>query len=123
MRATTWIGVALLVFAACKKKEEPKAEPPPKVVDKAKPEPAPMPATIPVTSKSPEAIKEFEIGADLMINARGGEAIPHFKKAIELDPEFAQAHAYLGVMTPGAEGTDMLAKAGTLATNLPEAEK
>ena len=122
MRVTTWIGVVLLVFAACKKKEEQKAEPPPKVVDKQEPEPV-APADIPVTSKSPEAVNEFELGIGAAHNGRNADAIMHFRKAIELDPGFAQAHADLGFLLPGAEGTDLLAKAGTLGASLPEAEK
>src|SRR5262249_34699530 len=113
MKAMTWMSVALAFAVACKKGED-KAEPPPKVVDKPKPEPAKpaAPADVPVTSKSPEAVKAFEQGRALVDNALAGESPEHFKKAIELDPDFAQAHAYLGSVTPGAAGTESLTKAG-----------
>jgi tetratricopeptide (TPR) repeat protein len=123
MRAMTWASAVLLLLVACKKGDEKKPEPPPKVVDKQKVEPAPAPSDVTVTSSSPEAIKHFEEGRKLVDHARGGEAPAHFKKAIEADPNFALAHAYLGATTPGAEGTDHLAKAGTLMAKLPEAEQ
>ena len=126
MKAITWLSAVLLLGAvACKKKEDKAAETPPKVVDKAKPEPVkPAPAAdMTVTSKSPEAIKEFEAGRALFDNQRAAEGRDHLKKAIELDPEFALATTYLGFVTPGAEGTELLAKAGTLSAKLPEAEK
>ncbi|HEY5944147.1 MAG TPA: hypothetical protein VIV40_01590 [Kofleriaceae bacterium] len=121
----TWIGAALLFAVACNKKtDEKKAEPPPKVVEKEKTEPVKAaPVDVTVTSKSPEAIKHFEEGRNLQDHQRAPEAIEHYKKAVEADPEFALALAYLGSLTPGAEGTDMLAKAGTLMAKLPEAEQ
>jgi len=126
MRAMMWMSAALVFAVACKKGEDKKqAEPPPKVVDKQKPEPvkpAPL-ADVPVTSKSPEAIKELERGLAMADNQRAPEAVEHLKKAVELDPEFAQAICYLGTFTPGAEGTDLLTKAGTLTAKLPEAEQ
>jgi tetratricopeptide (TPR) repeat protein len=118
-----WLSVVLLVSVACKKGDEKKPEPPPKVVDKQKVEPAKAPADVTVTSSSPEAIKHFEEGRNLVDHARGAEAIEHFKQAIAADPNFALAMAYLGQATPGAEGTDLLAKAGTLMAKLPEAEQ
>ena len=80
-------------------------------------------ATVSVTSKSPEAIKVFEQGRDLTDGERGPEAVELFKKAIELDPEFALAHAYLGIVTQGPPGAAELDKAKTLAAKLPEAER
>ena len=80
-------------------------------------------ALVPVTTKSPEARKVFEEGRDLTDADRGAEAIALFKKAIELDPDFAQAHAYLGIVTPGPTGVAELDKAKTLAATLPEAER
>jgi Flp pilus assembly protein TadD len=110
----------LVLAAACGKHAEKKPEESPKAVEQTKPV-APS-GELPITSKSPEAIQEFKTGLDLMMHARPG-ADAHFKKAVELDPEFAQAMALAGATTPGAEGTDMLAKAGPLAAKLPEAER
>ncbi len=86
-------------------------------------DPAKAGATVPVTSKSPDAIKEFEAGRDLVDNDRNAEAIDHFKKAIAADADFAQAHAYLGIATPGPDGMTELDKAKTLAAKLPEPER
>ena len=78
---------------------------------------------VPVTSKSPDAIKAFTEGRDLTDGERGPEAVALFKKAIELDPDFAQAHAYLGIVTQGPPGMAELDKAKALAAKLPEAEQ
>lgn len=50
------------------------------------------------TTPSLEALKAFSSGIQ-MINTRGSDAaIPFFEHAIELDPHFALAYAYLGIM-------------------------
>ena len=50
------------------------------------------------TTSSLEALKAFSSGIQT-INTKGSdEAIPFFKHAIELDPNFALAYAYLGIM-------------------------
>src|SRR5262245_21293572 len=104
MRKRIWVcGAALLFSVACKKKQQelPKGDDPvPKAIEHKQVEPG-KPGDVPVTSRSPDAIKEFETGRDLVDNMRGGEAVEHFKKAVELDPDFAQAHGYLGIVTPG----------------------
>jgi eukaryotic-like serine/threonine-protein kinase len=50
------------------------------------------------TTRSLEALRAFSLGDEQ--RARGGEAdtIPFYRRAIELDPEFALAHARLGVI-------------------------
>lgn len=115
----------VLFAVACGKKADENKAPPetPKVVDKQPPAPTAPPVRVMPTSKSPEALAAFQKGHDLMVNARDSEAIEHLKKAIELDPEFAFAMAELGLILPGAEGTDLLAKAGPLSAKLPEAER
>ena len=124
MRKRTWLCAALLVGVACNKKAENKpAEQTAKSVEAKKPEPPPTPTDVTVTSASADAIKEFEKGRDLVDHARGPEGIDHFKKAIELDPSFAQAHAYLGMLTPGAPGADEIAKAISLSKTVPDTEK
>lgn len=109
----------MVVVAACGKQAEKK---PPQQEQTTLTDESPRSPELPITSKSPEAIQEFKVGLDLMMHARPG-ADAHFKKALEHDPEFAQAMALAGVTTPGAEGTDMLARAGTLAAKLPEEER
>ncbi len=39
---------------------------------------------------------EFSRGLELFNRGRYEEAIPHFEKATEIDPDFAKAHLYLG---------------------------
>ena len=78
---------------------------------------------VPVTTKSPDAQKQFEQARELVDGERGAEAIPLLKKAIELDADFAQAHAYLGIVTQGPPGLAELDKAQSLAAKLPEAER
>jgi Flp pilus assembly protein TadD len=43
-----------------------------------------------------EAQSEFDLGLGLFNQSRYGEAVPHFQKATELEPTFAQAFLYLG---------------------------
>jgi Flp pilus assembly protein TadD len=78
---------------------------------------------IPITAKSPEAVEQFKIGREQFENERSAEAVDHLKKAVELDPNFAQAYAYLGFLLPGSEGVAALDKAARLSANLPEAER
>ena len=127
MRIVAYLAAALLA-ASCGKKSDTPPAPDPTVKEpgsggSAAAKPATPPATVPVTSKSPEAIKMFEQGRDLTDSERGPEAVEHFQKAIELDPDFAQAHAYLGIVTQGPPGIAELEKAKTLAVKLPEAER
>ena len=126
MRTLVYVAAALLAACGGKKADDDKPAPDPKVVPADKPVEPPKPAattTVPVTSKSPEAIKVFEQGRDLTDSERGPEAVDLFKKAVELDPDFAQAHAYLGIVTPGPPGLAELEKAKTLAAKLPEPER
>ena len=127
MRTLVYLASAVLVVSCGKKADDEKPAPDPKATTPDKPvEPAkPVAAattTVPVTSKSPDAIKLFEQGRDLTDSERGAEAVEPFKKAIELDPDFAQAHAYLGILTQGPPGMAELDKAKTLAAKLPESE-
>ena len=50
------------------------------------------------TTSSLEALKALNLGDRLRSQGREVEAIPFFKRAIELDPEFAVAHARLGTV-------------------------
>jgi tetratricopeptide (TPR) repeat protein len=56
---------------------------------------------IPITTRSDEARKEFITGRSLFENLKRKESVPHFKKALTLDSEFALASAYLAL----SEGT------------------
>jgi tetratricopeptide (TPR) repeat protein len=140
MRMIVYLGATLLAVS-CGGKKDDKSAPAPVTKEgtppkdgsagsggsAAKPDPAAKPvsgaATVPVTSKSPDAIKAFEQGRELVDGERGIEAVELFKKAIELDADFADAHAYLGIVTPGPDGMKELDKAKELAAKLPESEK
>ena len=80
-------------------------------------------ATIPITSTSADAIVQFEKGRELFENLRQGEALEHLRKAILLDTNFAQAHAYAGFLMTGAEALAELDKAEALSGTVPKAER
>ena len=48
------------------------------------------------TTKSLEAMKAFTVAIATRANEGDAAAIPHFQRALELDPNFAMAHGYLG---------------------------
>jgi serine/threonine protein kinase len=50
------------------------------------------------TTPSLEALKAYSAGLQIIRTTESELAIPHFKRAIELDPNFAMAYAYLGVV-------------------------
>jgi eukaryotic-like serine/threonine-protein kinase len=50
-----------------------------------------------VTTKSLEALKAYKFGMDQAAQSLWREGIPFFKRAIELDPNFASAHLFLGI--------------------------
>jgi eukaryotic-like serine/threonine-protein kinase len=50
------------------------------------------------TTSSLDALKEFSLGQSEHITLQDVAAVPHLKQAIELDPNFAMAHATLGVV-------------------------
>jgi tRNA A-37 threonylcarbamoyl transferase component Bud32/predicted Zn-dependent protease len=50
-----------------------------------------------VTTPSLEALKAFSLGLDTWLGKGDFEAIPFFKRAVELDPNFAMAYAVIGV--------------------------
>ena len=58
--------------------------------------------SIPITTKSDEARKEYLAGRTLVENLRNTDAIPHFQRAIALDPGFAIAHLALSNVSPTA---------------------
>jgi DNA-binding winged helix-turn-helix (wHTH) protein/Tfp pilus assembly protein PilF len=50
-----------------------------------------------VTTNSLEALKAFQLGFELDAQGSAQEAIPHLRRAIEMDPNFASAYLFLGV--------------------------
>ena len=79
------------------------------------------------TTSSLEALKAFGSGRKALATSGASEAIPFFRHAIELDPNFALAYAYLGRMYAdiGESGSadDYTRKAYELRGSTSEAEK
>jgi len=80
-------------------------------------------AEVTITSKSPEAVAAYKDARDLLDNVRIVEGSAGMKHALELDGDFALAHAYLGSVMPGEEGLKELEQANSLAAKLPEPER
>jgi eukaryotic-like serine/threonine-protein kinase len=51
-----------------------------------------------VTTKSLEALKAYSMAGNVWSSSGPAAAMPHFRRAAELDPQFALAHAWLGRM-------------------------
>jgi tetratricopeptide (TPR) repeat protein len=79
------------------------------------------------TTPSLEALKAFSLGKKVLFAAGSGAAIPFFKRAIELDPNFALAYAMLGRMYgdigESSIAADYTRKAYALRERTSEAEK
>ncbi len=79
------------------------------------------------TTSSLEALKEYSAGLSLHNRLNEEAAIPHLKRAIELDPNFASAYAVLGVASGNignaAEGKNDIEKAYELRDRASEHEK
>jgi eukaryotic-like serine/threonine-protein kinase len=79
------------------------------------------------TTPSLEALKAFNLAVKYHIGAGDAAAIPFFKHAIELDPNFALAYAWLGIAYTGAGepsiAADYTRKAYELRDRTSEPEK
>jgi len=79
------------------------------------------------TTSSLEALQAFTLGNAEHQKMRDDAAIPHLKKAIDLDPNFAMAHAELGVayfnLGRSPEGVVVLKKAYELRDRASERER
>ena len=64
------------------------------------------------TTPSLEALKAYSTGFQVVASQGESAALPFFKRAVELDPQFAASHAALGLMY-GATGESDLAAAST----------
>jgi tetratricopeptide (TPR) repeat protein len=79
------------------------------------------------STPSLEALKAFSLGHKLLVTAGDAGAIPFYKRAIELDPNFALAYAWMGVTStdigqPGV-AADYTRKAYELRDRASEPEK
>jgi tetratricopeptide (TPR) repeat protein len=79
---------------------------------------------IPITTSSEEARKEFLTGRDLSERLLAQESLPHFDKALALDPEFASAELARAVSSPTTkEFFEHQKKAVSLASKASNGEK
>ena len=80
-----------------------------------------------VSSSSLDALRYFTLGKQALYNGDPSQAVLMFGKAVELDPNFAMAHAYLGVsyehLNQYALESDQLAQAARLADRVSEPER
>lgn len=81
-----------------------------------------------VTTRSPEAYRLFLQGFELQKKAKFRDAVPLYKKALEVDPEFALAYCFLSQAGPGAgipntESRIHIEKALALSGRLPDRER
>jgi tetratricopeptide (TPR) repeat protein len=79
------------------------------------------------TTSSLEALKAFSLGEDQRATAGDARSIPFYKKAVQLDPNFALAHARLGVVYGNMREVDLsrdyIRKAYALRDRVSELEK
>ena len=79
------------------------------------------------TTPSLEALKAYSMGLRTRRTSGDFDAVPFFKRAIELDPEFAIAYARLGTvynnLSQGDEARKMTARAFELRDKVSEAER
>jgi serine/threonine protein kinase len=80
-----------------------------------------------ITTSSLEALKIFVLGREQIVNGRQFEAIPFYKKALELDPDFALAYTELAVVYRNTDqwslAAEMTKKAYELRNSVSESEK
>ena len=80
-----------------------------------------------ITTSSLEALKIFVLGREQVVNGKQLEAIPFYKKALEIDPKFALAYTELAVVYRNTDqwnsAKEMSAKAYKLRDTVSETEK
>ncbi|MGH9947182.1 MAG: protein kinase domain-containing protein [Pyrinomonadaceae bacterium] len=80
-----------------------------------------------ITTSSLEALKIFVLGREQIVNGRQFEAIPFYKKALELDPDFALAYTELAVVYRNTDqwklAAEMTKKAYEIRDAVSESEK
>jgi len=79
------------------------------------------------TTSSLEALQAYSLGQEEHQKANDASALPHLQKAVQLDPNFAMAHATMGVVLGNlgrsAEGVQALKKAYELRDRASERER
>jgi len=79
------------------------------------------------TTSSLDALKEYSLGQAEHLKTNDEAAIPHLKRAVEIDPNFATAYAVLGIcfsnLGEAKQSVDLLKKAYDLRERASEREK
>jgi len=70
------------------------------------------------TTTSLEAFKSFSLGVDQQLKGKYAEAVPFFKRATEIDPNFALAHARMASMYYTLKQNDLAAASSQKAFDL-----
>ena len=70
------------------------------------------------TTTSLEALKAYSTGMKVNISSGHVAAIPFFRRAVEIDPQFAMAHANLGLAYSDAGSAALSAESTTKAWQL-----
>jgi len=78
---------------------------------------------VPITTASAQAREQVNKALWAVDNVHVAEAVAALKKAIELDPDLATAHAMLASLSPPAEAQKEIALAEKNLAGLPEAER
>jgi tetratricopeptide (TPR) repeat protein len=93
----------------------------------ATPESAKLAANETFTAGSIDAMHEYSLAQDLAQTGRDEEAVPHYRRATELDPKFGRAYAGLAVSTQrlghAEQTTAAWGKALSLIDRMSEREK
>ena len=80
-----------------------------------------------ITTSSLEALKIFVLGREQIVNGKQLEAIPFYKKALEIDPNFALAYTELAVVYRNTDqwnaAAEMTSKAYELRDSVSETER
>lgn len=80
-----------------------------------------------ITTSSLEALKIFVLGREQIVNGKQLEAIPFYKKALEIDPNFALAYTELAVVYRNTDqwnaAAEMTTKAYELRDSVSETER
>ena len=70
------------------------------------------------TTSSLEALKAYSTGQKLNLTSGGAAAIPLFRRAVDIDPNFALAHAHLGLKYSEVGASVLSAESATRAWQL-----
>lgn len=113
------LALTLALCAACSKAPSPSSASP----GPAPAQPEAAPRLLTVSTRSATARKALERALQYLDDRRNPEALAELSTALEADPDFALAHAYLARNLPVPAGPQHAARAEALLSGLPEVER